>query len=120
MISTVSDMCLLEMEMEKYRGSRVWVVLSGIPFPSFAIIWTISPLRTESSLERSLLKSYKTLAVSFLAAGGAAGGGGGGGARACPEVFLVWLEELAPTGIAASGAGRELIPVALGVAFGRG
>lgn len=32
----------------------------------------------DSSFERSLLKSYKTLAVGFFEAGGADGGGGGG------------------------------------------
>jgi hypothetical protein len=41
-------------------------------------ICTISPVRMVNSLARSLLKSYKTLAVGFLGAAAAAGGGGGG------------------------------------------
>lgn len=48
------------------------------PFPSFETICRISPVRMDSSFERSLLKSYNTLAVGFFEAGGAEGGGGGG------------------------------------------
>lgn len=54
---------------------------SNIPLPSFETICTISPVRMDSSFERSLLKSYSTLAVGvagFFEAGGAEGGGGGG------------------------------------------
>lgn len=57
---------------------RIEGIGENIPFPSFETICTISPARIDSSFERSLLKSYSTLAVGFFEAGGAAGGGGGG------------------------------------------
>jgi hypothetical protein len=69
-----------------------------VPFPSLDTICTISPVRMESSLARSLLKSYLTFAVGFFAAGGAAGGGGGGALIEPVDSLRVWAAAAAATG----------------------
>ena len=74
-------------------GLLVWFevvswLLGDLPFPSFETICTVSPARMVSSLDRSLVKSYRTLAIDFFGAGGAAGGGGGGALM--EPVELVW------------------------------
>lgn len=64
------------------------------------MILITSPFDIESSLDRSLWKSYRTFAVSFFAAGGAAGGGGGG---ALLDAELTRLWEIAEAAAAATG-----------------
>jgi hypothetical protein len=66
---------MLERDFFKWGKQGIYV-----PFPSFETICTISPVRMDSSFARSLLKSYRTLAVGFREAAGGAEGGGGGGA----------------------------------------
>lgn len=67
----------------------------------------------DSSFERSLLKSYKTLAVGFFEAGGADGGGGGGALMEPEDSLRVCAAAAATTGcgtIRGCGvaAGREI------------
>lgn len=52
----------------------------------------------DSSFERSLLKSYRTLAVGFDAAGGADGGGGGGALTEPADSVRVCAAAVAATG----------------------
>lgn len=85
-------------------GFRFGMVYN-VPFPSLETICTISPARMVNSLARSLLKSYKTLAVGFLGAAAAAGGATGGGGGGALTELVDSLRECAATAAVTAATG---------------